>query len=122
MRKKKDGSVGRRPNPFGKPLPDNDNGPSRAPTPPATVSPAKPTISPRRRFWFIVIIIAVIGILQESVFRYAFPLPEVEEFNRLNYTQTFVFGSVISENPKRGLANVRIFGSRSQMVSLLSTS
>src|SRR5262245_13634972 len=83
-------------------------GPTSKPSKPLAPAASRPRLSPRRRFYFIVITLVAIGILQEALFRFVFPLPEVEDLNRLNYTKTYSFGSSISDKPKGGLSNVRI--------------
>lgn len=71
-------------------------------------TPSPPRVPRAHKRWFVVAILAAIAGLQELLFRAAFPMPEVENFNRIDYTPTMMFSSAIAKQPLRGLSNVRI--------------
>src|SRR5262249_28107648 len=82
----------------------------QSPDPPARGKRAgpPPAGSGRRLVWFKAGTVLFLLALQEAGFRWVFPLPEVDSFNRINYTKLFLFGGLQGEAPRRGLANVKV--------------
>jgi lysophospholipase L1-like esterase len=67
-----------------------------------------PRLSRRRRIAFIMVTLATAAALQELLFRLVFPVPELANFNRIDYTPVLHFADAISEPLFSGLSNVRI--------------
>src|SRR6478736_1111468 len=44
----------------------------------------------RRRLLFLFLVVAVLGVVQEVVYRLAFPFPEVMNFNRNHYVRVYL--------------------------------
>jgi lysophospholipase L1-like esterase len=65
-------------------------------------------ISRRRRLAYVAIILAVVFVAQELLCRWLFPVPEVANYNRINYTPLGLFGSGVAAARRRGLCNVKI--------------
>jgi lysophospholipase L1-like esterase len=65
-------------------------------------------ISRRRRLAFIAVILAALAGAQELLFRWLFPVPEVADFNRINYTRLGLFGPGLTVTRRRGLSNVKV--------------
>ena len=51
--------------------------------------PSRRPLDPRRRFLFLLVLIGLFAIGQELVLRLIFPVPEVANFNRVRYSQTW---------------------------------
>lgn len=79
-------------------------------TPSPEASVAKPPVrraSRRRRRQFALLIVAFLLVMQELLLRVFFPMPEVEGYNRVRYTNLRP-GVAADAAKKRGLANVLI--------------
>jgi lysophospholipase L1-like esterase len=63
-------------------------------------------LSRGRKLLFVGSVILFVGFLQEAVFRWMFPLPEVVGFNRLNYSPLRSFDGLDTQR-QQGLSNVR---------------
>jgi hypothetical protein len=71
--------------------------------------PPKRGHRPKRRVWlFTLIVVAGIASVQEAAFRWMFPLPEVEGFNRLTYTPFYLAGMEAERIRHKGLCNVKV--------------
>jgi lysophospholipase L1-like esterase len=62
--------------------------------------------SPRRRLLFVFLVVLVVGVLQEVVYRLAFPFPEVMNFNRNNYVNVFLSDARAEEARRDGSRNM----------------
>src|SRR5436190_966959 len=70
--------------------------PSATPGPAARAAPAPA----RRRKLFIALALLLVFVVQEALFRFVFPLPEVAGFNRIRYTQLQLFSDAVAQTPK----------------------
>jgi lysophospholipase L1-like esterase len=57
---------------------------------------------------FVAITVGVLFVLQELICRWLFPIPELETFNRINYTPVALFSTEINTVRHAGLSNVII--------------
>jgi lysophospholipase L1-like esterase len=64
-------------------------------------------LSPGRKRLFGVVLLAIILVVQEVACRWLFPLPECDDFNRINYTPIAMYGDEIASKRHEGLSNVK---------------
>jgi lysophospholipase L1-like esterase len=73
----------------------------------ADVPAPRRQLSPGRKRLFALVVLAVILVVQEIACRWLFPLPEVDDFNRINYTPLAAYGESISSRQHEGLSNIK---------------
>jgi lysophospholipase L1-like esterase len=58
--------------------------------------------------FFVLASLVLILVLQEVACRWLFPLPECDDFNRINYTPLAVYGEALTARRHEGLSNIKL--------------